>query len=256
MNIILFVHGKASAGKDSFVQALKYFCKFQTPDRDKMYLDKPLFTTELQKLFSGKPSAYDNARIYPVSFNEGVYEEACRLNPNIDLSKLKSDYAYKSQYRELLVSIGDGYRKENPYIWIESHERDLGNILQKIDNSFIVTPCLRYENELQYSKSLNKKFQNLLSFSIKIEASLTTRLNRMSSIGVNKYLKFAMQNESETGLDHVPDRMFDCIISNNKNYSEEDRNVVATGASKEQMIAGVFLPEIKNFWNILEKFKK
>ncbi|MFA5071275.1 MAG: hypothetical protein WC511_02780 [Candidatus Pacearchaeota archaeon] len=257
MNIVLFLHGKAGSGKDTFIQTMKFVSKFLKDDRDANYAKKELFTTELKSLFSGMPSEFDvGSPINIVSFNEGVYRETCRINPNIDIHLLKSDYKYKAQYRELMVQIGDGYRLENPRIWIDEHLKDLETVLATRDNQFIITPCLRYRNELEYCGDLNKKFQGqLLSFSVRIKASLPSRLQRMSKEGIISYMTFAKNNNSETDLDNTPDSAFDCIIDNDDNYGEH--NVVGDDGKLvlENKLVRKFTPHVMPFYRLLDKVK-
>lgn len=224
MNIILFVHGKASAGKDSFVKSLKAnFLKHSEQSRRKenFLYEEETFVDPLADLFADKPSLFDEAPIEIISFNQGVYEELARLNPEVDLQRLQNDYAYKSKYRKELVAIGDGYRQENPEIWIQKHFSILKKKCKTEKNKIYVCPSVRYWNEVQYSKNVNSYIDNLISFSIKINASLGTRLCRMPKDGILKYMKVAKENPSETDLDFIPEFKFDFSIDNNENFESE-----------------------------------
>ncbi len=250
MNFILFIHGKASAGKDSFIKALKinyykYTLRDVRPDNF-LYKDNA-FENEMQFLYDEKPSAFDTPAIETISFNEGVYQELARINPEVDLLRLKTDYEYKSRYRKDLIRIGDGYRQENPEIWIEKHCENLEERLKVSDDQIFICPSMRYRNELEYSKFLNTK-DNLISFSVKIEASLGTRLNRMSSEGIANYMKFAKENASETDLDSTPDSEFDFYIRNEENFEPENYILMLNEF--------VFWKEQERFFNIFSKFQR
>lgn len=211
MNIAIFIHGKAGAGKDTFVKALKYFYK------DEVTSDYH----NIQDLLTNKPSIYDTEDIVVMPFADEVRKELCRLDPAVDFPRLCNDYEYKTKYRKELVDIGDGYRQRDPGIWVDKHYISLKQWNLENKGKIVCIPDMRYStndtgDEFAYAKEIGKELQ-LLSFTVKITASLSARLGRMSETARKNYIQFGMYNDSENAMNHVKEENFDFVCCNTLN---------------------------------------
>jgi len=191
MNIAVFIHGKAAAGKDTFVRALEN-------EAERIMLPENI--------------------IVKMPFADEVRKELCRLDPTVDFNKLCNDYDYKTQYRKQLVEIGDGYRQSNPGIWVDKHYISLKEFNLKNKGKIVCVPDMRYStnnagDELAYAQEIGKEFK-LLSFTVKIKADLSARLYRMSKKAREQYLLYGMYNDSENAMNHVPDSAFSFVCEN------------------------------------------
>ena len=223
MNIALFIHGKASAGKDQFVKGLKVqYHYLYTSEFPKHCFSKEEWK-ELRNFVSGKPAIFDTPDIVCLPFADEVRRELCRIDPGIDFNRLCQDYEYKSRFRKELIKIGDGYRQENPGIWVEKHYTTLKQWNADNNGKIICVPDMRYHTENQgseydYSREVCE-WGKIVSFRIKIHAPLGIRLLRMSSNNVGSYLKYGVNNPSETSMEELPDRAFDYVCDNSENVS-------------------------------------
>lgn len=209
MNIAIFIHGKAGAGKDTFVKALKYFNK----------KEEVTDYYEVDNLFMNKPSTYDTEDIVTMPFADEVRKELCRLDSSVDFKLLCNDYKYKTKYREQLVNIGDGYRQRDPGIWVDKHYVALKQWNLENKGKIVCVPDMRYStnntgDEFAYAKEIGKELQ-LLSFTVKIKASLSARLSRMSETARKAYIQFGMYNDSENAMNHIKEEDFDFVCCNN-----------------------------------------
>lgn len=221
MNLILFIHGKASAGKDQFVKGLKFTKYILSKNVLKPYVLTKEDWHQVSFLIEGRPSLFDTDDIVCIPFADEVRKELCRLDPSVDFERLCKDYSYKSKYRQQLIKIGEGYRYNNPGIWVEKHYSTLKKWNEENNGKIVCVPDMRYDtdnqgSEFEYSKEINT-WGNIISFRIKIFAPLAVRLSRMSLDGIVSYLKFGINNPSETSMDHLPDKEFDYVCDNSEN---------------------------------------
>jgi len=187
MNIMIFISGKCSSGKDTLVEWLR-----------------------------SDPTIRDN--VTTLSFAQGVREELCRLHPEIDRERLRTDYTYKAQFRKEMVEIGDGYRQTMPSIWVDKHFLEVQKICLFEPTKIVCIPDMRYASndcgdEFQYSKDIAAEL-GIVTIRVRMKAPLLARLNRMQPQAVSDYMRYASTNASECSLDHVPDSAFDYVITN------------------------------------------
>lgn len=221
MNIALFIHGKASAGKDYFVKSLKYEYFNDTRTNYPYNGSEMSEKEELLNLYTGKPSIFDTPAINTMPFADEVRRELCRLDPSVDFDRLCRDYSYKTAFRKQLIEIGDGYRQEDPGVWVDKHRKSLQAWNETNNNKIICIPDMRYHtpnhgSEFDYAKEVGS-WGNIISIRIKIHAPLCTRLLRMSKEGIASYVQYGMHNASETSMDHVPNEEFNLCIENSAN---------------------------------------
>lgn len=211
MNIALFIHGKASAGKDYFVKGLKIHHLLKNS-----ILNKVMTPDELMD-----GNFHDPKIVISMPFADEVRRELCRLDPLVEFDRLCHDYTYKAKYRKELVEIGNGYRQDNPGIWVEKHYATLKKWNEENNGKIVCIPDMRYDtddqgSEYTYSKEINE-WGKIVSFRVKINAPLGIRLNRMSPEGVAAYVRYGMNNPSETSMDHLPNEAFDYVCDNSSN---------------------------------------
>lgn len=216
MNLAIFIHGKVSNGKDTFVRAVKYiFGCYLSSELKGMSISDVI--DEINKLKENRPSIFDTEDIVTMPFADEVRKELCRLDPTVDYTLLCKDYNYKAKYRKQLVEIGDGYRKNNPGIWIDKHYLALKEFCSNNNGKVICIPDMRYStndagDEFEYAR--NPEIPDLLTLTVKIKASLPARLSRMSPEGIKAYINYGMHNASENAMDHIPDDKFDFVCDN------------------------------------------
>jgi len=216
MNLAIFIHGKVSTGKDTFVRAVKYIFKYYLfPELREMYASD--IFAEIKKLKENQPSMFDTEDIVTMPFADEVRKELCRLDSTVDYDLLCKDYNYKAKYRKQLVEIRDGYRQNNPGIWIDKHYLALKEFCSNNNGKVICIPDMRYStndagDEFDYAR--NPEIPDLLTLTVKIKASLPARLSRMSPEGIKAYINYGMHNASENAMDHIPDDKFDYVCDN------------------------------------------
>lgn len=219
-NIILFISGKASSGKDTFVNQLRLQLYHDSHRCNIGYEEQYMFLKYGSQLDINKFELEDK-KIIRLSFAEEVKLELCRVNPSIDFNRLMTDSAYKEQYRKEMIEIGDGYRsKFHKMIWIEKLDEHLRLVNCRNSGKIIVIPDCRYINEFNYAHDLCKTLPNTIVLTYRINASLPTRLSRMSKAGILNYLAKGRFNTGETELDE--EIYFDKIIDNDINLKGPD----------------------------------
>lgn len=212
-NIILFISGKASSGKDTFVNQLKL--QMMLMNQNVMLSSQEQYNwmrfgrqEDVVNYLHGK-----NDPVVRISFADGVKRELCRLHPEIEYERLFTDPVYKEQFRKEMIEIGDGYRKNlSENIWVDKLSLALSEYTKQYKGKIIVVPDLRYKNELAYANAL--KIDGYLVMTIRMEASLPTRISRMSLDGMTQYINYGQFNDSECELDNIPDS-FDIVCNNN-----------------------------------------
>lgn len=210
-NLVLFVSGKAAAGKDTLFNRLRqetfeYFEDEYIPDGEWFEFLKTGKNDKVEK------SEIDTKIIHKIAFADEVKYELCRLNPEVDEFKLFNSTTYKEQFRKELVDIGDGYRKNDPLIWIKKHQERLIKYLDTHDGHLVVITDMRYINEFVYFEHMAKSMSENIFLSVRVECPLHIRLERMSKIGMINYVNRARYNDSEIQLDS--NNNFDLRIDN------------------------------------------
>lgn len=191
-NIYLFIHGKAHSGKDTIFNSMKMTV-----------------------------CANDTVRM---AFADEVKRELVRINPEVSFEKLLTDNEYKEKYRKELVEIGDGYRKDDPYIWIDKMKEQILYFDSKNSKKIVCITDMRYRNEFSFANELMEILAHeSMSFTVKLDVQEIVRFGRMSTDGLKKYLKYGRENPSECDMDTVTNSEFDVVIDNNKHLEDEQQ---------------------------------
>lgn len=126
---------------------------------------------------------------------------------NIPINDLYSNET-KHLHRQHLINVGTIGRLIDPNTWVDI-------LCKNQQNSNIIVTDVRYENEILRFKELNGE-DHVISILVKTEEAV--RLSR----GANKDL---LNDNSETGLDHLPDNFFDFVINNNSSYDNLENQI-------------------------------
>lgn len=215
-NLVLFVSGKASSGKDTLFNKLRYEIFDEISEE---YIDPKEVYSFFKSGEHPKITAFElkDQVVHKFPFADEVKRELVRLQPEVDFVRLLKDSEYKEKYRKELVDIGDGYRENDPLIWIKKQQEELVRFLNTNDKKIVVVTDVRYLNEFVYFETMAKSNSPNIFVSIRIEASLPVRLSRMSKSGMLNYLNRARYNRSECELDNH--KGFDLIIQNEQDLS-------------------------------------
>jgi len=214
-NLVILIHGKAFAGKDSVYNTLrimtsKYF-------QNITYNDYQSFVNNVYTETVPEFLMQHVEHCIRVPFADEVKKELCRINPKVDYQRLMSDPVYKSSFRKELVEIGDGYRQDDPAIWVKKHRETFFPLLKKISKKVVFITDVRYVNEYNYGEEIEKETNNIV-LRIKIDAPLPDRLTRMSYDAVKKYVKYSKYNAGEN-MEEISERAgcklkWDLVIDN------------------------------------------
>lgn len=193
-NLVVMIHGKAFAGKDSVYNTLrimtsKYFQSIA-------YNDYQSFVNNVYTETVPEFLMQHVEHCIRVPFADEVKKELCRINPKVDYQRLMSDPVYKSSFRKELVEIGDGYRQDDPNIWVKKHRDSFFPLLRKVTKKIIFVTDVRYINEYDYGEEIEKETNNTV-IRIKVDAPLPDRLSRMSLEAMKKYVKYSKYNAGE-----------------------------------------------------------
>lgn len=214
-NLVIFVSGKAFSGKDTLAKRLRLRI-FQYLTGTYVNFEE---ATEFVKTGRSKrinEFELGNQVVYQFPFADEVKKELCRKNLDVDFDRLMTDSEYKEQYRKELVDIGDGYRMDNPFIWIDYHKKNLIKFLNTNDKKVAIITDMRYQNEFNYFENLAMSKSPNVFISVRINASLPIRLSRMTRNGMLNYVNRARYNASETELDD--EKSFDMVINNDNDH--------------------------------------
>ena len=193
-NLVILIHGKAFAGKDSVYNTLRVMtakdADIQTYDNYQAFVNS-IYAESLPEFLAPRVE-----HCLRVPFADEVKKELCRMNPSVDYQRLMTDPVYKSNYRKELVEIGDGYRKSNPNIWVEKHRESFFPLLEKVSKKIIFITDVRYINEFDYGEEIERETNNIV-IRLKVESPLPHRLSRMSYDAAKKYIQYSKYNNGE-----------------------------------------------------------
>lgn len=135
-------------------------------------------------------------------------EDMARQGEKINFGDLLSDHEYKSKHRQGLIDKGDGRRNTvDKFYWLVKANELISVITEKFKNNgkkhfniFSITDA-RYGNELPYQEEYYEGIMPTLSF--KVDAKMSTILNRMTPKQAMKYLKNHKNNASEREVKSV-----------------------------------------------------
>lgn len=193
-NLVILIHGKAFAGKDSVYNTLRLMTSkyFQSiPYNDYHTFVNNVYTETVPEILQQHVE-----HCIRVPFADEVKRELCRINPKVDYKRLMSDSSYKSNFRKELVDIGDGYRQDDPDIWVKKHRANFFPMLKKEQKKLFFITDARYLNEYDYAEEIEKETGNIV-IRVKVHAPLADRLSRMSYDAAKKYIKFSKYNAGE-----------------------------------------------------------
>lgn len=233
MNLIVFISGKASAGKDTFAKSL--LCCLKNNFDSEILKSKEDYAA----LFNEKKDTFNfgGVQVTFAPFADEVRRELCRLQPDVSFEALKYDYVYKTKFRKEMIDIGHGYRQKDPLIWVKKHGENINPLLNSGTPQVILVPDTRYQNEMAYGIALSNMFEGkVFSYSARINATLLTRLNRMSPEGAKTYLAKGRYNPGECELDVCNsfdfigenNHMLDCPYAQYKFFEDEFEHLVGT----------------------------
>jgi hypothetical protein len=201
MNLIIGISGKAQHGKDSFAKFLKSYFYHKM---NRVFVKRICFADKLKEV---------TARL--------LYVDDWHMND--DVGKLKGiDHMGGITGREALQIIGTDIAREiYPDMWVfhygETIKRFLSTTIVE-DNNIILTPDMRFENEYDYIKDLNKDI-NIRSVTIRV-------------IRPNYLITTGSSHLSETGLDHIDD--WDFVV---REHSLTGLELAASQVGEEIMIS-------------------
>lgn len=215
-NLVILIHGKAFAGKDSVYNTLrimtsKYFQSIA-------YNEYQSFVNNIYTETVPEFLMQHVEHCIRVPFADEVKKELCRVNPNVDYRRLMSDPVYKSSFRKELVEIGDGYRQDDPNIWVRKHRDTFFPLLRKVSKKLIFITDVRYVNEYDYGEEIEKETNNTV-LRIRVDAPLPDRLSRMSYDAVKKYVKYSKYNAGENMEENSECKLNWDLIVNNPNFA-------------------------------------
>lgn len=118
--------------------------------------------------------------------------------------------------RDLLQDIGAWGRKQHEDFWVRIARSRVNRILLENPKATVCIDDIRFFNELNAFGT---------SFAIRLKASEECRKRRAQKLG-------NFEHESEKGLDHIPDEIFDLTVDTENNSVEVNVNIVLKAINK------------------------
>lgn len=244
-NLLLCFVGNMCAGKDTCNEIIQNYI-IEKNIQDAICVEKQqLFYNVNQKIISLSKNKND-AFIYFKEFKTSddctihlfnvplanevkreYVEDMARENVKINFNDLLSNHEYKRIHRQGLIDKGDGRRNTvDKFYWLIKVNELIGVITEKFKNNgrkhfniFSITDA-RYGNELPYQEKYYEGIMPTLSF--KVNAKMSTILNRMTPKQAMKYLKNYKNNASEREVKSVHT---DFVVSNDTTKDDLKRQL-------------------------------